>query len=309
MLLQAELAQHRPGRDSILTVGVFDGVHLGHRHLIALLKKQAREKGGLAGVVTFRYHPVHLLAPDSELAYLTSLDEKVRLLKESGADFVVVLSFTEEVAGLRARQFVALLQEYLHMKGLVVGPDFALGWKREGDIPTLRKLGEETGFSVEVAPPFRLGSEVVSSTAIRQALSRGEMSRVTRLLGRPYQLGGRVVSGVERGRKLGFPTANLEPEPARALPPDGVYATRAYLKDGIHPSVINIGVRPTFGEGKRTIEVFLLDFQGDLYGQEMSLELVRRLRGEVAFASAEELKEQIRKDIEQARACLGDTKF
>ena len=304
MLLEAELAQHRPERDSLLTVGVFDGVHLGHRHLVALLRERAREQGWLCGVVTFRHHPLHVLAPEAELAYLTSLEERVQLLQESGADFVTAISFTEETAQLRAREFVALLQEHLQMKGLVVGPDFALGWKREGNATTLRELGEDMGFSLEVVSPFSLGAEMVSSTAIRQALSRGDMSRVGQLLGRPYQLSGRVVSGVERGRRLGFPTANLEVEHTRALPPDGVYATRAYLKDGAHPSVTNIGVRPTFGEGYRTIEVFLLDFHGVLYGQELSIDLVHRLRGEVTFASAEELQQQISKDIEQARACL-----
>ncbi|HEX78460.1 MAG TPA: bifunctional riboflavin kinase/FAD synthetase [Dehalococcoidia bacterium] len=304
MLLETELARHRPERDSFLAIGVFDGVHLGHQHLIAHLRQRAQETGWLGGVVTLRHHPLEVLSPGVEPAYLTSLEERTQLLHQSGADFVAVVSFTPEVAQMRASQFLESVQRQLRMRGLVAGPDFALGRDREGDTAALKALGDKMGFIMEVVPPKMLEAEVVSSTAIRRALGQGDMPRVSQLLGRPYRLSGRVVSGVERGRQLGFPTANLEIEPTRAIPADGVYITRAYLSQRAHPSVTNIGLRPTFGGQQRTVEVFLLDYQGDLYGEELSIELVKRLRGEIAFASAAELQEQIERDVEQARAWL-----
>lgn len=305
MQVEEELAGALPQRDTALTIGVFDGVHLGHEFLVRRLKERAAVGGLATGVVTFRRHPRLVLSRESGLTYLTSLDERVRLLHSLGVDYVVTLSFTPELSQLGARRFVELLVRHLRMRALVVGPDFALGRDREGGIDALRALGNELGFTVDMVPPIAQDEEVVSSTAVRRALSRGDMAKVSRLLGRRFTLSGQVAKGDQRGKKLGFPTANLVPDPEQALPPDGVYVTRAFLHEVRYESVTNIGVRPTFGEGKRIVEVHLLDFpERDLYGEDLRVELVDRLRGEVRFSGPDELVGQMKKDAERSRAVL-----
>ncbi len=304
MHIEAELAKVRPGKETLLTIGVFDGVHLGHRRLLMHLRNKARRKNWLSGVVTFKSHPRTVLSPQSKIPWLNDLDTRISLLRNLGIDVVVTLSFTTELAKLTAREFVQLLVHYLNMRGLVIGPDFALGKDREGNAERLRQLGQEMGFSVEVVPAVLLDGEVVSSSAIRQALARGDMKKVEKLFGRLFSLDGKVVSGDRRGRTLGFPTANLDVSLEQALPNDGVYATIAHIDHELVPSVTNIGVRPTFGGGKRTIETYLLDYQGELLGQRLRLDLLDKLREEKRFASAEELKAQIEVDIKQARALL-----
>lgn len=303
MLIEKELAETAPQRETALAIGVFDGVHLGHQHLIEKLKQKATSENLLSGVVTFRNHPRLVLSPETNLTYLTSLSERIRLLRSLGVELIVTVSFTPELAQLRAREFVALLGRYLKMHTLVIGPDFALGRGREGNGPNLQALGEELNFSVDVVPPRVWQGEVVSSTAIRQALTQGDMGKASELLGRRFRLAGQVVKGAERGKILGFPTANIVPDLEQALPADGVYATLALLGQKVYRSVTNIGVRPTFDGGQRLVEVHLLDFEGDeLYGQGLEIELVERLRGEIRFASAEELKAQIMSDVERTRA-------
>jgi len=305
MLVEEELARALPGHDTALTIGVFDGVHLGHEFLIKKLKERASAGGLLSVVVTFHRHPRLVLSPRSNLTYLTSLKERIRLLRSLGVECVVTLSFTRELAELSAREFIGLLQKYLRMRSLVVGPDFALGKRREGDAPKLESLGEELHFSVEIVEPMVWEGEVVSSTAIRSALSQGDMIKVSQLLGRRFTLSGQVMRGDQRGKMLGFPTANLVPDPEQALPPDGVYSTRAIVNETAYPAVTNIGVRPTFGEGKRVVEVHILDFEErELYGNEIRIELAHWLRGEVKFSGADELKAQMQRDVEQARALL-----
>jgi riboflavin kinase/FMN adenylyltransferase len=303
----AELARHRPARDTLLSVGVFDGVHLGHQHLIGRLVEEASARGCLSGVVTFSKHPKSVLSPDGNLARLTTVGERTSLLKSLGVDLVVSLSFTTDLAALGARQFVLLLVEHLRMRGLVVGPDFALGRGREGDFDALRTLGDELGFTVEMEYPVTVDGSIVSSTAVRSAIARGDMARTTKLLGRRFRLSGTVEGGRERGHQLGYPTANLRMDEQQALPLYGVYATISYLHGGAYASVTNIGLRPTFDDTGRTVEVFLIDFDGDIYGEEVTIELVERLRGEVKFGSGEELATQIGKDVEQARALLKET--
>jgi riboflavin kinase/FMN adenylyltransferase len=302
--VEEELKEFTPEQETVLTVGVFDGIHLGHQHLIEYLKRQALVRDYLPGVVTFRRHPQQVLSPQTPLPYLTSLEERITLLKGLGIELIVPLSFTLELAQIPARQFASLLQTHLKMRGLVVGPDFAMGQGREGDIFALHSLGKEAGFWVDVVPPKLSNGEVVSSTIIRQALAQGDMPKVSRLLGRPFSLSGKVVHGTERGKQLGFPTANLGVNSGQGLPVDGVYVTRAYLGNHAYPSVTNIGLRPTFGQGERAVEVYLLDFKGQLYGQELRVELVERLRGERHFPTSEELKAQINRDVEQAISIL-----
>lgn len=305
MQLEEELRRFAPKQDTLLTIGVFDGVHLGHRHLIDTLKQRAASRGLLSGVVTFKEHPELVLKVSNSLYYLSRLEERLALLEGLGVGLVVPLSFTPEIARLGARRFVTLLMEHLRMRGLVVGPDFAMGKGKEGSIEVLRQIGDELGFTLETAPPFFLEGHAVRSTAIREALARGEVSLAARMLGRPFHLVGPVVHGDARGRTLGFDTANISLNARRAIPADGVYATVAYVSGQAYKSVANIGLRPTFQGKARQVEVHLLDFKGDLYQREVKVEFVERLRGEQRFSEPDELKAQIVKDVERARSILG----
>ncbi len=304
MSVDAELASFTPEKETLLTIGVFDGVHLGHAHLIAEMARQAKEQDLLPGVVTFRQHPQDVLSPHHKISFLTSLDERVRLLKESGAAFVVTLSFTRELSHLSARDFLALMQKYLRMHGVVIGPDFALGREREGDANKIRALGKEMGFSVTAVPALVIDGEIVSSTAIRHALAQGDMQKVSRMTGRSFSLSGMVVAGAGRGKKLGFPTANLDINSAQAVPADGVYASEAYINGRNYPSLTYIGRVPTFGGGERVVEVYILDYEKTLYGREVKVDILERLRGEMKFRSAEELKHQMAEDVKQGKALL-----
>lgn len=304
MRIEEELAKVKPQKETLLTVGVFDGVHLGHQRLLTHLRNEAQQRDLLTGVVTFKSHPQKVLSRGSKLLWLSNLETRTNLLRSFGIDVIVTLPFTPQLAELTAREFVHLLKDYLKMRGLVVGPDFALGKNREGGADQLRLLGQEMGFIVEVVPPVVVDGQVISSSAVRVALAQGDMETVEKLFGRPFSLTGQVVTGDRRGRILGFPTANLDVEPEQALPSDGVYVTVAHIDHESLPSVTNIGVRPTFGGGKRLVEAYLLDYEGELREQKLRIDLLDKLRDEKHFDTAEELKAQIRKDVEQARAIL-----
>jgi riboflavin kinase/FMN adenylyltransferase len=304
--VEKELARVKPQQEMLLSVGVFDGVHLGHQQLLTHLRDEARSKNWLSGVVTFKSHPKVVLSGENKLLWLNDLETRISLLRNLGIDIVVALSFGSELARLTARKFVQLLKEHLKMRGLIIGPDFALGRNREGDSEKLRILGEEMGFSVEVIPPVVVDGYVVSSSTIRQALAEGDMKKVGKLIGRLFSLSGQVVSGDKRGRNLGFPTANLDLKPEQALPGDGVYATIAHTDDDSLLSVTNIGVRPTFGGSKRVVETYILDFEGDLLRQKLTIDLVDKLRDEERFDNVEQLKAQMIKDVEQARQILDE---
>ena len=304
MLVEGELARVLPPRGTLLTIGVFDGVHLGHKHLISQLVAQSRKQDLLSGVITFRQHPQDFFLPETRLPFLTDLEERAFLLNQEGVDLVVPISFDSGLAQLDAREFVNLLQKYLKMEGLVLGPDFALGKNREGDEATLRNLGRELNYSVSVVAPLNLEGEPVSSTAIRKAIARGDMEKAERLMGRPFSLHGKVVSGTRRGKGLGFPTANLDLNQAQALPTDGVYASWASVNGKTYSSMTNIGKNPTFGGTKRIAEVHLLDYQGDLYGRELKIDIVKRLRAEKKYDSVEALKKQIAEDIVHGKMIL-----
>ena len=309
MGLKEELANLAPPKDTIITIGVFDGVHMGHRYLLENVKQRAREKNLLSGVVTFDRQPQSALQSGKDLPWLNEVEEKVKLLQETGIDLVIVISFTPEVAQLSAREFVSLLKKHLKMHSLVVGPDFALGRGREGNINLLRRLAQEMEFNVEAIAPFTTDGEIVSSTLIRQALAQGDMIKVEKLLGRYFYLVGNVIAADKRGRILGFPTANLDIPPQQALPDNGVYATIAYIAEQGFASATNIGTRPTFGNpesssGKRTVETHLLNYEGNLYGKKIKVEFIQKLRDEQNFASAEELKAQINKDIQEIKEAL-----
>jgi len=304
MQIDKELAELSPVKDMLLTIGVFDGVHLGHKYLISQLIEHAKQQKLLSGVVTFRQHPREVLSTRTKLSYLTSPAEKVSLIKKEGVKAVITLSFTSEVAQLSASQFVGLLQKYLRMRGLIIGPDFALGRKRKGNAETLHTLGGYMNFTVTVISPVMVNGEVVSSTAIRDALADGDMRRVVRLIGRYFSFQGWVTTGAGRGSKLGFPTTNLKIDPKQALPAEGVYATWAHIDDKTYQSMTNIGRRPTFGGNERTVETYIPNYQGNLYGRDLKIDVVERLRGEKRFETVEELKRQIAEDVKQGIAIL-----
>jgi len=304
MQIEEELGELSPEKDMLLAIGVFDGVHLGHKYLLSQLMEHARQQNLLSGVVTFRQHPQEVLSPQTRLPFLTDLAGRINLLRNEGVDAIVTLSFTSELAQLSARQFVSLLKRYLKMRGLVIGPDFTLGRNREGNTNSLRTLGQDMNFTVAVIPPVTINGEVVSSTAIRNALANGDMKRVLSLAGRPFSLGGRVTSGTGRGLKLGFPTANLDIAAEQALPADGVYATWAYINGRTYQSMTNVGKSPTFGGSQRTVEVYVLDYHSDLYGHELKIDVMAQLRSEERFDTVDELKKQITEDIKQGRAIL-----
>ncbi len=304
MTLEQELAEVSLAAASAVTVGVFDGVHRGHLALLERVSEIARAEGLESVAVTFRQHPRAMLSPGREMPFLTDLSQRRRLLREAGADHVVALSFTPELAALEAGEFLKLLQRTLKMRALVIGHDFALGRGRTGDPASLRRLGDELGFSVEAIGPVKAGDEVVSSTGVRQALAAGDMARVSRLLGRHFNLHGSVVGGAARGTWLGYPTANLEVAENQALPPDGIYAVRAHAAGVVHPAVAYLGYRPTFKETNHVVEVYLINFSGDLYEQEMLVDMLQFLRPDRKFDKIEELKAQIARDVETGRRVL-----
>jgi riboflavin kinase / FMN adenylyltransferase len=301
-LARRELARIAPGRPSAVTIGVFDGVHRGHQHLVKMLCEQARSSDLAAVALTFNPHPRTVIRPGVAVTYLTSLEERVELLQSLGLDAVGILPFTSELAQLSPRDFLALLVDELQMRLLMVGPDFALGRNRAGTIGVMRQVGQELGFEVEVAPLLDEQGEKVGSSSIRQALAEGDVRLVAKLLGRPFSLRGPVVTGDRRGRTLGFPTANIAIGLDRALPAYGVYVTRAYVGETSYESTTSIGIRPTFDvEPRPTVETFIIDFDEDIYGQEMRIDLLERLRGELRFESVDDLIAQMHKDIDATR--------
>jgi riboflavin kinase/FMN adenylyltransferase len=299
-LTQASLRQ-----ETILTIGAFDGVHRGHQALIGHVVEQAHATDRLAALITFHPHPAVVLAPDRAPRYLTTPGEKVALLERLGVDLVVLLPFDEKVAATPAREFMALVSRHLRLCELWIGADFALGRNREGDVPRLRELGLELGYQVNVIE-MELGTAgQISSSQIRQLLRQGLVQEAADLLGRYPSLSGEVVVGVRRGHTLGFPTANLEVRPERAVPADGVYAVFTLLGSERYPAVANVGIRPSFDNGQRTVEIHLFDFDQDLYGCDLVVEFVVQLRDERRFDDIDDLIEQIGRDGQAARRILG----
>jgi riboflavin kinase/FMN adenylyltransferase len=287
-----------------VTVGVFDGVHVGHRKVVSDLVEGARSAGLAATVVTFDPHPLRFLAPEKAPKMLTSIEQRIEQFRGLGVELVGVLYFPD-IRDFAPEEFVnRVLREALQARRVVVGADFRFGRHRAGDAGLLTRMGADLGFEVAVVDLYRPGPGVVSSTSIRALLARGEVSEAAVLLGRPYQLVGRVVTGDGRGRSLGFPTANLAIEADLLVPGNGVYACRARHPEGEGLAVVNIGIRPTFAGEDRRVEAHLLDFDRDLYGADLVLTFVDRIRDERKFESIEELSLQIAEDVARARAIL-----
>ena len=302
-----DLDQANLDRDTILTIGSFDGVHRGHQHLIGQVLRRARETGLSAGLITFYPRPAAVLAPRDAPPNLTPLGVKIALLKKLGLDLVAVLPFNRHVAQTSARGFMTTIKRRLRLSELWVGTDFALGRSREGNLPLLQALGQEMGFRVATVEPLAWGGEVISSSRIRRCLAAGQVRQAAALLGRYASLSGEVVPGARRGHRLGFPTANLEVRADRAVPANGVYAGYATLGRVRHLSVVNVGVRPSFEDGERIVETHILDFDQDIYGLDLVVEFVERLRDERRFEDLDDLIAQIERDIDRARHVLTGT--
>ncbi|HEY6395619.1 MAG TPA: bifunctional riboflavin kinase/FAD synthetase [Candidatus Binataceae bacterium] len=288
----------------VTALGNFDGVHLGHRAILKAAMDRARAKGGTAFALTFDPLPAKLLFPERAPRLILVPEDKLELLRLSGLDGVIVLDFTRELSRLTPREFVRdYLLGRIGVREVVVGHSVNFGHRRAGNAAVLVELGREFGFDTTVVGPVKVGGLEVSSTKIRELVAAGDLRGAAKLLGRYHFLHGPVVRGRKRGRQVGYPTANLENE-TECTPPDGVYATRAVLPDGAYASITNIGMRPTFAETERSVETHIFDFDRDIYGVRMRLELIERIRPERKFDSADALRNQIALDLSKAREIL-----
>ena len=291
--------------NSWLTIGVFDGVHRGHQQIIRKLTAGAQRVNAPAVVLTFWPHPAGVLG-NGAVRCLTTPDERAGLLSTLGVDFVITQTFDRSVANTSAGDFVARLKEHLGLKQLLIGYDFALGKGREGNAARLTEIGDELGFEVEVIPAVSDQSGVISSTEIRKLVAVGDVAEAAKLLGHSYSLHGPVIHGEGRGRALGFPTANIGYSKDKVIPANGIYACWVYVGNDKYGAMTNVGVNPTFTPDKQTpnVEPYILDFDGQLYGQDIKVEFVQRLRDELKFSSVDELLVQIRLDVEKVREIL-----
>jgi riboflavin kinase / FMN adenylyltransferase len=295
-----------PGGESTVTVGSFDGVHRGHVAVIAENVRRARQSGRRSVLVTFEPHPLEVVNPAAAPPLLTTGLERSEILAQTGLDLVRLVRFDRRIAALSPEEFVreALIGR-CDMRELVIGYDHGFGRGRSGDVETLKRLGDHDGFAVTVVPPVDVDGENVSSTRIRRAVAIGDLAGAARLLGRPYCISGIVGAGERRGRTLGVPTINLtELPPRKLLPPDGVYAARVEWRGGRVGAMLNQGARPTFADGRRTLEAHLFGVDADLYGEPVRIEWAGWIRETRRFASAEELMEQLQRDRTQALAIL-----
>ncbi len=295
-------------KKTVATVGTFDGVHRAHRQILERVVSRAREIGGRSLVVTFEPHPRTVVGPDpAAVRILTTLAERTAELEALGVDVLLVLQFDRTFSRQSPREFyVKYLVEGTGVSAVFEGFDHHWGRDRAGNVQKLRALGEEFGFEVVALDPVSLDGRVVNSSTVRSDLMAGEVDAAARLLGRPYTLAGRVIRGDQRGRRLGYPTANLELEdPRKLLPRDGIYVVRAEVRNRSYGGMMSIGVRPTFhSNGTRTVEVHILDFRDDIYGEVIRVAFLRRLRDELRFGSAEELIRRMQDDEKESRARL-----
>lgn len=290
----------------VATVGTFDGVHRGHWAVLAEIARRAAARGGTSLLVTFDPHPLEVVNPQAAPLLLTTPEEKRLILAQSPVDRVAFVRFTHALAEFTPERFVReVLEREYGVAELVIGHDHGFGRGRSGDVAFLRALGETDGFAVDVVPAVVMDGRPVSSTLIRRAVAGGDMVSAAQALGRPYGVTGAVVRGAGRGRSIGVPTVNLAPpHPRKLLPPDGVYAARVAWRGGVHGAMVNLGARPTFGEQARALEAHLFDFAGELYGETVTVDFVRRLRDVVRFDSAEALRRQLETDRQEAMAAL-----
>lgn len=292
-------------KNSYLTVGVFDGVHRGHREIIRKLTQDARANHAPAVVLTFDPHPASVLS-NREIRCLTTPDERAELLGSLGVDVVITQRFTRDLSTVPAHEYMSTLKTRLGLSHLLIGYDFALGKAREGNAPRLTEIGLELGYTVEVAPALGDESGVISSTEIRKLVSIGDMSEAAKLLGYPYRMSGEIIHGAGRGKQINFPTANVDYPKEKATPPNGIYACWARLGNERYMAATNIGLNPTFTPERKipSLEAYLLDFDRDIYGETLALDFVKRLRDETRYTTVAALIEQIHEDVRQTRSIL-----
>jgi len=290
-------------RDITLTAGMFDGVHVGHQHIIGETVRLAENRNGASGVLTFDQHPSEITAPNRRVELLTTTDKKLELIAGSGVDVTFLMKFTAELAAMTAESFVEqVIVKWCHVREVVLGHDYRFGAGRRGDETTMRRLGEHHGFTVSRVEPVMLDGIRVSSSLVRECVLAGRLGDAWRYLGRPYTLTGTVVHGGGIGRELGFPTSNIHPH-NRVMPPDGVYAAEVVLEDAsVRAAAVNIGLRPTIESGDdevgRSVEAYILGFDGDLYGRPIEVALWQYLRPERKYATLEELQKAIASDVD-----------
>jgi riboflavin kinase/FMN adenylyltransferase len=290
-------------RPTLLTLGVFDGLHLGHQLIMQTVVERARAIGAVPTVITFDPHPRAVLHPESAPPLLQTFDQKIEAFGVLGIEQTIVVRFTKEFSSIRAADFLRdVVRERLHAQEVYLGKGFAFGHNREGNIELLKRLGTQHGFVAGEVPEVSLRGRRVSSSKIRELLSRGQVNLARRMLGRPYGVEGLVERGAERGHKLGFPTANLRPQ-NRVIPKNGVYVTGTLIDGQWRRSVTNIGLRPTFGEATEpSVETYVMNWDGDLYGDVIRVRFLYRLRDERRFSSIEELRTQIERDVSRANS-------
>ena len=292
-------------RGAVATIGNFDGVHLGHRHIFARVVAEAARNGCKAVVITFEPHPKMILRPEIRPFYLiTSLDEKIGRIADTGIDGLVLIHFTREFSQTTAKDFIcSILWERLRIRKLFIGHDYTFGRGKEGNEAYLAAFGERLGFEVEVIGAFRAGDEIISSTLTRNTILKGDVGKAATFLGRPYSISGLVIEGHRRGRSLGFPTANVKPD-KDLLPARGIYAVRVLLGGKTYGGVLNIGFNPTFSDTALSVEVYLFDFNKDIYGERLEILFIERIRDEIKFDGPAQLVEQIRRDVAKAGMIL-----
>ena len=288
---------------TVVTVGTFDGVHLGHHAVLAEIKQRAARRSLHSVLVTFDRHPLTVVRPAESPNLLTTPDEKKAILAQSGLDYVAFLPFTPTLSRYTPQEFIRLvLCDRFRVAELVIGWDHGFGRSRSGSIDTARHLGKELGFAVDVVPAVTAGERTISSTSIRSKLSSGDVEDAWRQMGRPYSFRGPIVHGLGRGKSLGFPTANIRaPAGRKLLPKAGIYAVRASLQTEIREGLLHLGPRPTFAGSPPSIELYLLDFDRDIYGQDVQIEFLARLRDVEPFATTAELIAQMQRDRDRAR--------
>ena len=294
----------KTGVPSVVTIGVFDGVHLGHQAIMKIVKSASEKRNARSAVFTFDRNPEELINPGREVPYITTLHQKLKLIEEQGIDLAIVIPLESSILSMPAEQFVTdILHDKLSAIQIVIGESFAFGSRRAGDITLLQKMGHELGFEAVAVPPVSVGNMIVSSTAIRGFIVSGRIEKANEMLGHPFALEGTVVAGEGIGRSLGFPTANIQPADKQIVPANGVYAVSLILDGVKRIGVANIGNRPTVGGENTVVEVHIVDFSEDIYGMELEIDFHHRLRNELQFSDIEALKKQIARDIERA-VCL-----
>lgn len=293
-------------RPLALTIGFFDGVHLGHRYLVSELSEIAKKRNFASAVLTFRTHPRQVLHSDYIPSLLTTADEKIALLKETGVDYVVMTEFTREFSMLTAQDFMRLLHDNLNVRCLMIGYDHRFGHNRSEKFEDYVRFGKEIGIEVVQSSPLVIDGINVSSSVVRKTISEGDVAKAAKLLGREYSLAGTVVKGFQVGRTIGFPTANIAYDDSRMLPKDGVYAARVAVDSHLYDAMLYIGSRPTVNTGKISVEAYLFDFSDDIYGKKVNVCFMERIRESIKFNSVEDLKKQLEKDEIKAKQLMAN---